>query len=74
MIQDEKVAKEIARITLESRINLSQSVRYVKDNCSKEEATAYERAMARIVGYLILDVMEPLYEQHPELRPEALKN
>ncbi|MCW8880576.1 MAG: hypothetical protein OQJ89_05665 [Kangiellaceae bacterium] len=73
MISDKDIAKQIAQITYDSRVSLSQSVKLVKDNCSEEESKKYEAAMARIVGYLILDVMEPLYSEHPELKPDDIK-
>jgi len=48
---------------------LDESVTAVRQSCSPEEAAAYSKAVGRVVGPIIFDVMEPIYAIHPELKP-----
>ena len=69
MIKDSIAAKQISELMMDIFIRLSDSCRQVKERCSPEEYKAYMKAMAKLTGDINFDVMEPLYEEHPELKP-----
>ena len=73
MIASEKIAEEISKLMLEFGARLDASVALVKDNCTAEELQLYRRAVGEIMGAMLLDIMNPLYEKHPRLKPEQLR-
>jgi len=72
MFEDINVAKHVNELMLEFRIRLSDSVGYVREKCDEEEALRYKKAIAKVLGYMIYDIAEPIYDRHPDLRPEDL--
>jgi len=54
---------------LEIFSRVDESVARVKETCSAEEAAAYEKASGRVASAVVMDVLEPLYKAHPELKP-----
>lgn len=52
---------------------LDESVDFVMKHCGEEEFRRYKKeAVGRILGIMLLDVMNPLYEEHPDLKPPNL--
>jgi hypothetical protein len=47
---------------------VDESVDMVRTSCSAEETAAYTKATARVAGYIVIDVLEPLYEKNPALK------
>lgn len=73
MIERKEVAKEISDLMLEMGRKLDASVALVQERCGAREFDAYRRAVGRIMGEMLLQVMNPLYQRHPELKPEKLR-
>ncbi len=48
---------------------LNESVAQVRDECGAEELHAYRRAVGKVMGEILLEVLNPLYAEHPELKP-----
>jgi hypothetical protein len=69
MIDSPSVAKQISDLMMEIFTRLFDSCETVKEQCSEEEYRAYMKSTAGIAGAIVLDVMEPLYEKHPHLKP-----
>jgi len=69
MISDSGTAKQISDLMQDVFCRLDESVAVVKQTCSPEEAAAYSKAVGRVVGPIVMDVLEPLYERHPFLKP-----
>lgn len=72
MITDKSTAMEISELMLRHGKELNNSVEMVKSRCSEEEFAIYQKAIGKIMGYILLDVMNPLYKSHPELKPKEL--
>lgn len=70
MIRDARVAKEVSDLMIELSGRLDGSVR---EQCSPEEFAAYRRAVGRIMGEMLLGVLNPLYAEHPSLKPAAME-
>ena len=73
MIENERIAKQISDLMLEYGAHLDESVLLVKNNCSEEELRAYRRAVGEIMGNMLTEIMNPLYERHPTLKPKGLR-
>jgi len=69
MVSDPNSAREISELMLDIFRRVDESVAVVKQSCSAEEAAAYQKATGRVVGAVVLDILEPLYERHPNLKP-----
>lgn len=50
---------------------LDESIRLVMDRCTEAEFTAYRTAIGRVIGVLVLDVLNPLYARNPEAKPDG---
>jgi len=72
MIQAENVAREINSLMLEYGAKLDASVALVKTQCSAKEFANYQKAVGTVMADMLLEVMNPLYEQHPDLKPDEL--
>jgi hypothetical protein len=69
MISNVDVARQISELMLELFRRVDESVDMVKATCSPEEAAAYQKAAGRVAGPIVMDVLEPLYNKNPMLKP-----
>ncbi len=69
MISDPKIAREVARLMLELSDRAQESMKAVEEKCSPEDFKAYKKAIGRVVCAIVFDVITPLYDEHPELKP-----
>lgn len=69
MISNRQIAQQISKLMLDVFYRLEGSIHMVKDASSLEEAAAYEKAVGKVACRIVFDVLEPLYEKHPALRP-----
>jgi hypothetical protein len=69
MISNADTAKLISELMLDIFQRVDESVDMVKKTCSPEYAAAYKKAAGRVVGPIVMDVLEPLYKQNPTLKP-----
>jgi hypothetical protein len=73
MINDRALAERISHLFLDVGKRLDESVALVQTACSASEFQLYRRAVAEIMGDMLLGVMNPLYAQHPDLKPKELR-
>ncbi len=68
-----EVAAEILALMREYSGKLDRSVQFVKDTCSTEEFIDYRRAVGATMGEMYVEIMRPIFHEHPDLEPEELK-
>jgi hypothetical protein len=68
-----EVAAEIVALMLEYWDKLNASVQSVKDTCSRQEFLAYRKAVSIIMGKMRIGIMQPIFNEHPDLEPETMK-
>lgn len=73
MIEKKEIAQEISKLMIDCGAKLDASVAYVQQECSIKEFEAYRRAVGQIMGDMLLDVMNPLYKRHPDIKPKELE-
>lgn len=73
MIENERIARQISDLMLEYGARLDASVLLISNNCSPEELRIYRRAVGEIMGNMLTEIMNPLYERHPTLKPKDLR-
>ncbi len=69
MIKDPDVAKQIDEAMRQLWNQLCGCIDMVRERCSPEEYTAFVKATRNIGCGIVMDVMEPLYEANPNLKP-----
>ncbi|HEC9119087.1 TPA: hypothetical protein ACIBV0_000700 [Salmonella enterica subsp. enterica serovar Litchfield] len=52
---------------------LDESVAVVQSRCDEDEFKVYREAVGLIMGEMLIKIMNPLYEKHPEIKPKGLK-
>jgi len=73
MIKNKDVAGKISALMTKYSGELNDSIILIKEQCSEEEFLNYRKAVAYIMGDMLIRVMNPLYAEHPDLKPEGLK-
>jgi hypothetical protein len=70
---DRNTAEKLNAITLESYFKIHDAVALVRDSCSEAERKDYIMGLGRALGYLYTDVLHPLYEEYPDLKPNNIE-
>ncbi|GAB3787876.1 hypothetical protein [Dyella agri] len=73
MIGNDDVAKAVSGLMIEYSEKLNDSIVLVMENCPEDEFKRYRLAAAKVLGEMLLEVMNPLYARHPELKPAGLR-
>ena len=71
MIMDKEVAKEIIDLVKQGSYLLDNSVAVARQKSSEAEAEEYAVAVASALAEILVEVLNPLYRNHPELAPEG---
>lgn len=69
MISNGETAKRISELMLDIFRRVDESVVMVRESCAEEEAAAYSKAVGKVAGAIVMDVLEPLYDKNPNLKP-----
>jgi len=73
MIDNEDTARQVSDLMVEFSHRLNASLVLVRDRGSRDEFHVYRDAVAKILTDMLLDVMNPLYARHPNLKPPGFK-
>ena len=73
MIKNRKIAKLITTRILECGARLDETTALVKRECSADEFDAFKKVAGRIMGEMLLEVLAPIFKQHPDLKPNRLR-
>jgi hypothetical protein len=73
MITNKETATQISSLMLELAAKLDASVALVQDTCEEVEFNSYRRIAGNLMGTMLLEVMNPLYQTHPDLKPVGLR-
>jgi len=69
MIRNADTARQISDLMHEVFRRLDESTQLVKSTCSAEDFADYNKSIGRVLGAVVMDVMEPLYTDNPTLKP-----
>ena len=70
---NQTVAREISTLMLETTEKLDESVRRMRGQLPPAEFGTYGRAVGTILADIIMEVLDPLYAEHPDLKPPELR-
>jgi hypothetical protein len=72
MITDKQTASEIGNRVLEVNRLLNEAVSIAHARCPTAEFSAFRLAVGQVLGELLLTIVNPLYQEHPDIKPEGL--
>jgi spore germination protein YaaH len=72
MIENESFAKQVSDLMLEYGAKLDASVAAMQSQLPEDEFVKYRRAIGRVMDAMLLDIMNPIYEKHPQIKPAQL--
>jgi hypothetical protein len=70
MFHEKAIAQKISGLRLEISGQLDGSVAFVAENCSTEELEGYAQTIGSIMGIIGLDILNRLYTDFPEIKPQ----
>lgn len=72
VIREKEAASQVSALMLEFGAKLDKSLELVQERCSNEEFEAYRNVVGILLTEMLTGVMNPLYAQHPDLKPKEL--
>jgi hypothetical protein len=69
MIRNPETAKQISDLMHDVYRRLDESTHLVETTCSADDFAVYNRSIGIVLCAVVMDVMEPLYEDNPKLKP-----
>jgi hypothetical protein len=69
IISNQEIASKLCHLMDEVFHRLEESVLLVRDTCEPSEAAVYQRVVGRIAMPILMDVLGPLYDRYPTLKP-----
>jgi hypothetical protein len=73
MIRNEAIARELSEALLDCSRRLHDTVRLVEVSCDADELKVYRLAIGKVLGEMLFEVMNPLYREHPSIKPQELQ-
>jgi hypothetical protein len=66
-------AKVISNLALGVSQDLNQILIELLKDAPPEKVSELKRMISALMGGVLLDILHPLYDEHPDLAPEAMK-
>ncbi len=66
-------AKAISELMVSMGERLNESVRLVQATEDDSEFKRYRDSVSKLMTVMLLEIMNPLYAEHPELKPPELR-
>jgi hypothetical protein len=72
VFEDKMVARDVSELMLEIGKKLDASLAHAQKSGSVAEFERYRDVVGQVMGEILLEVMNPIYSRHPELKPPEL--
>jgi hypothetical protein len=69
---DKRLAERTNVLMLRVTADLDAHLSEMKAQCSEEEFARIRRGFGYVPGYMLTDIMMPIYSEHPDLKPKHL--
>ena len=69
---DIKLAEETSLLALQLSGKLDRHLGRIQAECSEDDFRKFRKGIGYVLGYLYTEVMDPIYREHPQLRPQQL--
>lgn len=71
---DLATAKQVQRILSDANSRLNDALLVIRNDCAVEEFEAYRTKIGQIMGAVGVELLQPIYAQHPEAIPPELRS
>ncbi len=69
----ERTASSISQLMISIGTQLDASLRDVSASESEGEATRYRASISKILTTMLVEIMNPIYQEYPHLKPTNLE-
>ena len=66
-------AKKIVDLMVRLGGELNSSLLEVQQSCNEVEFTQYRKSIAHIMGYMLVEIINPIVRDYPDLKPSELE-
>jgi hypothetical protein len=70
--RNEETAKYLSELLLDINGRLIESIHKVEEVCSVDESAIYKRRTGKLINAIFETLLEPIYSEHPALKPPEL--
>jgi hypothetical protein len=68
-----KAAAKIVDVVMRHGAEQDQALIDIQPICSPDEFETYKQMIGKSMGAMLLDVLNPIFEKHPDLKPPQLE-
>jgi hypothetical protein len=68
-----EASEKVVELMLRHGRELDESVRIVQSAADQCEFEQYRKAIGRIMGEMLIEIMNPIFKEYPELKPPQLR-
>jgi hypothetical protein len=73
-IENESAAEKVSLASIEVSKILNELLIDIESQCSEGEFRELRLVVGRLLGDILLEILNPLYRQHPRLMPKELRD
>ena len=71
---DETTAAQVERLGRSANAALNEALIVAQANCTADEFVALRSVVGRIMGTIVIELLQPLYAEHPGITPPELRD
>jgi hypothetical protein len=68
-----ETAQQISLLMLEFSAKLNESVELVAAEGDANDTKYYKTIVGKLMGEMLIEIMNPIYKEHPDLKPPQLR-
>lgn len=68
---NKQTAKHVVTVMTEVSAKLNDSVRFVRDESDSDSFNSYRDSVGKVMGAMFFDIINPILEEYPDLKPEG---
>lgn len=73
MITDKDIASQVSASVLEISRQIDELVSIVQSKAPHADFIEFRVAAGKVLGELLLEILNPIYRMHPDLKPKELE-
>lgn len=71
---DKGTAEQMERLGRTANAALNEALLIAQASCTAEEFSALRSVVGQIMGAIVIDLLQPLYAQYPDITPPELRS
>jgi len=70
---EKEIARQLMQLMLEYGSRLDKIVQSLQEHCPEQEFNKWRLSIGTVMGTMLVEIMNPLVKEHPDLKPRELK-